>query len=42
MTVLVDTPVWSIALRRRMPDLNVRERVLTGPFRSWSGRAGRR
>jgi predicted nucleic acid-binding protein len=30
MNVLVDTPVWSLALRRRTPDLNVRERALTG------------
>jgi hypothetical protein len=30
MNVLVDTPVWSLALRRRAPDLNVRERALTG------------
>ncbi len=29
MTVLVDTPVWSLALRRKEADLNVRERVLT-------------
>jgi len=30
MTVLVDTPVWSLALRRKAADLNARERVLTG------------
>jgi predicted nucleic acid-binding protein len=30
MNVLVDTPVWSLALRRGAPDLNVRERALTG------------
>jgi len=30
MNVLVDTPVWSLALRRRAPDLNVRERAVTG------------
>jgi predicted nucleic acid-binding protein len=30
MTVLVDTPVWSLALRRKSTDLNARERVLTG------------
>src|SRR5271170_5775880 len=30
MTVLVDTPVWSLALRRKGADLNARERVLTG------------
>jgi predicted nucleic acid-binding protein len=30
MTVLVDTPVWSLALRRRRGDLSARERVLTG------------
>jgi predicted nucleic acid-binding protein len=29
MTVLVDTPVWSLALRRKDADLNARERVLT-------------
>ena len=29
MNVLVDTPVWSLALRRRRADLNARERVLT-------------
>jgi predicted nucleic acid-binding protein len=29
MTVLVDTPVWSLALRRKGADLSVRERVLT-------------
>jgi predicted nucleic acid-binding protein len=28
MTVLVDTPVWSLALRRKQADLNARERVL--------------
>ena len=30
MTVLVDTPVWSLALRRKSAELNARERVLTG------------
>ena len=30
MTVLVDTPVWSLALRRKSADLNPRERRLTG------------
>ena len=30
MTVLVDTPVWSLALRRKSTDLNARERLLTG------------
>jgi predicted nucleic acid-binding protein len=30
MTVLVDTPVWSLALRRKAADLNARERALTG------------
>ncbi len=30
MNVLVDTPVWSLALRRKAADLNARERVLTG------------
>jgi len=29
MTVLVDTPVWSLALRRKSTDLNSREKVLT-------------
>ena len=29
MTVLVDTPVWSLALRRKPADLNPREQVLT-------------
>jgi predicted nucleic acid-binding protein len=29
MNVLVDTPVWSLALRHRRVDLNARERVLT-------------
>jgi hypothetical protein len=28
--VLLDTPVWRLALRPRAPDLNVRERALTG------------
>jgi predicted nucleic acid-binding protein len=30
MIVLVDTPVWSLALRRRHDDLNPQERRLTG------------
>ena len=30
MIVLVDTPVWSLALRRKPGDLNTSERVLTG------------
>jgi predicted nucleic acid-binding protein len=30
MTVLVDTPVWSLALRRKSADLNARERALSG------------
>lgn len=30
MIVLVDTPVWSLALRRKSTDLNARERILTG------------
>jgi len=30
MNVLVDTPVWSLALRRKVTDLNARERQLTG------------
>jgi predicted nucleic acid-binding protein len=30
MTVLVDTPVWSLALRRKSAHLNAREQVLTG------------
>ena len=29
MMVLVDTPVWSLALRSKPADLNARERVLT-------------
>lgn len=29
MNVLVDTPVWSLALRRKAADLNAREQVLT-------------
>jgi predicted nucleic acid-binding protein len=29
MTVLVDTPVWSLALRRKNADLNAREQLLT-------------
>jgi hypothetical protein len=29
MNVLVDTPVWSLALRRKRADLNAREQVLT-------------
>jgi predicted nucleic acid-binding protein len=29
VTVLVDTPVWSLALRRKPADLNARERALT-------------
>lgn len=29
MMVLVDTPVWSLALRRRAVDLGARERLLT-------------
>ena len=29
MTVLVDTPVWSLALRRKSTDLSSREKVLT-------------
>ena len=28
MTVLVDTPVWSLALRRKVSDLNAREQVV--------------
>jgi hypothetical protein len=30
MNVLVDTPVWSLALRRKATDLDARERALTG------------
>ena len=30
MNVLVDTPVWSLALRRKPADLNAREQALTG------------
>src|SRR5271167_3214749 len=33
MLVLVDTPIWSLALRRRNADLNPRERRLTGALR---------
>ncbi len=29
MIVLVDTPLWSLALRRRQADLNAREKILT-------------
>ncbi len=29
MMVLVDTPVWSLALRRKPGDLNPREQALT-------------
>ena len=29
MTVLVDTPVWSLALRRESPDLNAEEQRIT-------------
>jgi predicted nucleic acid-binding protein len=29
MMVLVDTPVWSLALRRKSSDLSVRERAIT-------------
>jgi hypothetical protein len=29
MMVLVDTPVWSLALRPKYPDLNARERAVT-------------
>ncbi|MGO8793479.1 MAG: PIN domain-containing protein [Candidatus Sulfotelmatobacter sp.] len=31
--VLVDTPIWSLALRRTHTDLNPRERLLTGALR---------
>lgn len=33
MLVLVDTPVWSLALRRREADLDPRERLLTAGLR---------
>jgi len=33
MLVLVDTPIWSLALRRRHTDLNPREQALTTAFR---------
>jgi predicted nucleic acid-binding protein len=33
MLVLVDTPIWSLALRRRRADLNPREQRLTGELR---------
>lgn len=32
MMVLVDTPIWSLALRRRNAALNANERVLTARF----------
>jgi predicted nucleic acid-binding protein len=32
MMVLVDTPIWSLALRRREAALNANERVLTARF----------
>jgi len=32
MMVLVDTPVWSLALRRKLTDLNANERRLTKPL----------
>jgi len=32
MLVLVDTPIWSLALRRRVTDLNPREHRLTSAF----------
>jgi predicted nucleic acid-binding protein len=34
-TILVDTSVWSLALRRRVPDLNDQERALRGALESW-------
>jgi predicted nucleic acid-binding protein len=33
MLVLVDTPIWSLALRRRHANLNPREQRLTGELR---------
>jgi predicted nucleic acid-binding protein len=33
MLVLVDTPIWSLALRRSSADLNPREQRLTGALR---------
>jgi predicted nucleic acid-binding protein len=33
MMVLVDTPIWSLALRRRVADLNPREQRLTAALR---------
>ena len=33
MSVLVDTPVWSLALRRQTGDLNLREQALTETLR---------
>jgi predicted nucleic acid-binding protein len=33
MTVLVDTPVWSLALRRKPADLSPSDRVLTAALR---------
>jgi predicted nucleic acid-binding protein len=34
-TILVDTSVWSLALRRRVADLNDQERALRGALESW-------
>lgn len=41
MLVLVDTPIWSLALRRTIKDLNPREQIKTGALRELirSGRA---
>jgi predicted nucleic acid-binding protein len=37
MLVLVDTPIWSLALRRTSTDLNSRERRLTSALRELIG-----
>ena len=41
MSVLVDTPVWSLALRRKAAQLNRRERRIVEEWKSlvWDGRA---
>jgi predicted nucleic acid-binding protein len=33
MMVLVDTSIWSLALRRRLPDLSAKERAITDSLR---------
>jgi len=41
MSVLIDTPVWSLALRRKGPQLNRTERQLVQEWKAlvWDGRA---